>query len=226
MLSGGEPTVRKDLEELIERLLERNITRIMLNTNGRRIAKDDRLLKFLQHHRERIEVYLQFDGFRPETHVRLRGENVGPEKLTALKRLNEAGIFTTLVATVAKGVNEDEVGSILQLGLDTPKCAGLRHSANVRFWPHSCVRSKRSGDSDRRDPQDVGTDEWIARCVRLHSPAVLTQGLLRHRLPHPDEGWLGVADKSHWARRVEELDSHRGEHDLLRKTLRNSSRSW
>ena len=125
MLSGGEPTVRKDLEELIERLLERNITRIMLNTNGRRIAKDDRLLKFLQQHRERIEVYLQFDGFRSETHVRLRGENVGPEKLTALKRLNEAGIFTTLVATVAKGINEDEVGSILQLGLDTPKCAGL-----------------------------------------------------------------------------------------------------
>jgi len=125
MVSGGEPTVRKDLEELIDRLLERNITRVMLNTNGRRIARDDRFVKYLQKRRERIEVYLQFDGFRSETHRRLRGEDVGEEKLHALQRLNQAGIFTTLVSTIAKGVNEDEVGDILQLGLDTPRCAGL-----------------------------------------------------------------------------------------------------
>ena len=42
MLSGGEPTVRRDLEELIERLLERNIYRVMIKTNGRRILRDDR----------------------------------------------------------------------------------------------------------------------------------------------------------------------------------------
>lgn len=125
MVSGGEPTVRRDLEELIDRLLERNITRVMLNTNGRRIARDDGFVKFLQKRRDRIEVYLQFDGFRPETHIRLRGEDVGDEKLLALSRLNQAGVFTTLVATVAKGVNEHEVGAILQLGLDTPRCAGL-----------------------------------------------------------------------------------------------------
>ena len=125
MVSGGEPTVRKDLEQLIESLLERNITRVMLNTNGRRIARDDKFVKFLQKNRDRIEVYLQFDGFRPSTHIALRGEDVGEEKLLALKRLNQAGIFTTLVATVVKGVNDDEVGQVLQLGLDTPRCAGL-----------------------------------------------------------------------------------------------------
>jgi len=125
MVSGGEPTVRKDIEELLERLLERNVTRVMLNTNGRRIARDDRFLRFLQKHRNRIEVYLQFDGFRQNTHLKLRGEDVGEEKQLALCRLNQAGVFTTLVATVAKGVNDDEVGDILKLGLDTPRCAGL-----------------------------------------------------------------------------------------------------
>ena len=65
MVSGGEPTVRRDLMEFLKRAMERPITRILLNTNGRRIAKDDAFLRFLADHRDRIEVYLQFDGFRP-----------------------------------------------------------------------------------------------------------------------------------------------------------------
>lgn len=125
MISGGEPTVRKDLEELLLRLFDKSITRVMINTNGRRIAKDDRFLKFLHDHRDRVEVYLQFDGLRPSTHMALRGGDVVEEKQLALCRLNAAGVFTTLVMTVAKGVNEDEVGDVLALGLATPRCAGM-----------------------------------------------------------------------------------------------------
>lgn len=125
MLSGGEPTVRQDIEELIERALERNVTRIMLNTNGRRIARDDKFLAYLQKRRDRIEVYLQFDGFRASTYEALRGEDVSEEKCRALERLSSAGVFTTLVATVAKGLNDDEVGEILKLGLKTNRCCGL-----------------------------------------------------------------------------------------------------
>lgn len=125
MISGGEPTVRKDLEELLERILDRNVTRVLLNTNGRRIAKDDRFLRFLQDHRRRIEVYLQFDGFRSSTYRALRGEDVSEEKCQALARLNEAGVFTTLVTTACKDVNDDELPDILKLGLDTPRCAGM-----------------------------------------------------------------------------------------------------
>jgi len=125
MLSGGEPTIRKDLEEILVRLAERPITRVMINTNGRRIARDDRFLQFLHHHRERFEIYLQFDGFRPSTHLALRGEDLCEEKALALRRLDEAKVFTTLVMTVAKGVNDDEVGDVARLGLETPRCAGL-----------------------------------------------------------------------------------------------------
>ena len=125
MLSGGEPTVRRDLQEVIERLLDLNITRIMINTNGRRIARDDRFLDFLRKHRNRVEVYLQFDGLRPDTYLALRNEDVAGEKTCALKRLDEAGIYTTLVATVSRGVNEDEVGDIILLGLETPRCSGV-----------------------------------------------------------------------------------------------------
>lgn len=125
MLSGGEPTVRQDLAEIIDRLLDLNITRIMINTNGRRIARDDAFLAFLREQRKRVEVYLQFDGLRPATHLALRSEDVAQEKLSALHRLNQAGVYTTLVVTVRRGVNEDELGDIVQLGLATPRCAGV-----------------------------------------------------------------------------------------------------
>lgn len=125
MLSGGEPTLRRDLPELLDRLFERNITRVMLNTNGRRIARDDEFFRLLADRRDRIEIYLQFDGLRPSTYQSLRGEDVAAEKRSALQRLTDVGIWTTLVATVAKGVNEDEIGEVLKLGLATPRCAGL-----------------------------------------------------------------------------------------------------
>ncbi|HEY3779663.1 MAG TPA: radical SAM protein [Fimbriimonadaceae bacterium] len=125
MISGGEPTVRADFEELLCRVMDLNITRVMINTNGRRIAKDDSLLAFMQKHRDRIEVYLQFDGFRPSTYEALRSEDVANEKLTALNRLNQAGIYTTLVMTVNRGINEDEVGQVITHGLGIPKCAGV-----------------------------------------------------------------------------------------------------
>jgi hypothetical protein len=125
MLSGGEPTVRDDLPEIIDALLPLPITRIMLNTNGRRIARDDRFLSWLQSRRERIEVYLQFDGVDSSAAQVLRGEDVTAEKQLALSRLNQAGIWTTLVMTIARGLNEDQVGDVVQLGLATPRCAGI-----------------------------------------------------------------------------------------------------
>ncbi len=125
MLSGGEPTVRRDLTEFLLRAFERPITRVLINTNGRRIARDDAFVHFLQDHRDRVEVYLQFDGFRESTHLALRGEPLAEEKRRALDRLQAAGVWTTLVQTVVKGLNDDEVGDVLTLGLATPRCAGL-----------------------------------------------------------------------------------------------------
>lgn len=125
MISGGEPTVRKDIESLLEAIFTRSITRVMLNTNGRRIAKDDRFVEFLKKHRDKVEVYLQFDGVTARPYEVLRGENVWEEKQVALAKLSEAGIFTTLVVTVAQGVNEDQLGAIAQFGMDTPYCAGV-----------------------------------------------------------------------------------------------------
>ena len=73
MLSGGEPTLHPRLGELLAELVARPITRILVNTNGIRIAADDALLDLLTEHRERVEVYLQYDGVSAATHRFHRG---------------------------------------------------------------------------------------------------------------------------------------------------------
>ncbi|RYG65310.1 radical SAM protein, partial [bacterium] len=152
MLSGGEPTVREDLPEIIERSLQGNVVRVLINTNGRRIARDDRFLEFLKKNRDRVEIYLQFDGFKASTSIFHRGEDVVDEKLRALKRLNDAGIWSTLVMSVSRGINDDEVGAVIKLGMDTPYCSGA--AIQPVFG---------SGRNAGFDPQDRATPTGIAR---------------------------------------------------------------
>lgn len=125
MLSGGEPTLHPDLGELLTELVNRPITRILVNSNGLRIAGDDALLDLLTLHRERVEVYLQYDGVSAETHRHHRGGDLGRVKSQALQRLSEREIFTTLVMTAALGVNDHEIGAMVRLALDTPYVGGL-----------------------------------------------------------------------------------------------------
>jgi uncharacterized radical SAM superfamily Fe-S cluster-containing enzyme len=163
MLSGGEPTVRDDLPELLPRLLERNITRIMINTNGRRVARDDRFVVLLQGVRDRVEVYLQLDAVQPGPHGRLRGEEVLSEKMTALQRLDEAGLFTTLVMTVARGVNDQHVGDVLLHGLSLPRCSGL--AIQPMFG---------SGRVPAFDPQDRVTATGVLRRLETQTRGAVT----------------------------------------------------
>jgi pyruvate-formate lyase-activating enzyme len=125
MLSGGEPTLHPALPELLDALVTRPVVRILVNTNGIRIAQDDALLAVLRRHRERVEVYLQFDGVSEHAHRHHRGGDLRAVKRTAIRRLSEAGVFTTLTMTAALGVNDGEIGDVLRLALDTPYVGGV-----------------------------------------------------------------------------------------------------
>lgn len=125
MLSGGEPTLHPRLAELLTELVGRPITRILVNTNGVRIATDDGLLDLLTAHRERVEVYLQYDGLSEAAHRHHRGGDLRRIKSAALHRLSVREIFTTLVMTTALGVNDSEIGDMVRLALATPHVGGL-----------------------------------------------------------------------------------------------------
>ncbi len=125
MLSGGEPTLHPRLPELLAELSARPITRILLNTNGLRIAQDDDLLDLLAENRGRAEVYLQYDGLSLKAHRYHRGGDLRRIKRDALRRLSEREIFTTLVMTAAIGINDDEIGAVIRLALQTPYVGGV-----------------------------------------------------------------------------------------------------
>ena len=125
MLSGGEPTVHPEIIEIIRAATERSVTRVVLNTNGIRIARDDRFLADLASMRDRVEVYLQFDGFRESTHRYHRGEDLREIKSEAVRRLTGERIFTTLAMAIAKGVNDDEVGAVVDYAFATDYVGGV-----------------------------------------------------------------------------------------------------
>jgi uncharacterized radical SAM superfamily Fe-S cluster-containing enzyme len=118
MFSGGEPTIHPEIVEFIAMAKARGIREVFLNTNGIRLARDRRFVAELE--RVRPHVYLQFDGFELDTHLRIRGRDLRRDKERALEACVEAGLHVTLVAAVEKGINEHEAGAIVRYGVEHP----------------------------------------------------------------------------------------------------------
>ena len=116
--SGGEPTIHPQIVDFIKAAKAR-IPFTMVNTNGKRIANDDAFLAEMAE--VRPSFYFQFDGFDSETYRIIRGEpRILDEKLRALDRLAEAGLSATLVPAIERGVNDHEVGKIIEFAIEHP----------------------------------------------------------------------------------------------------------
>ena len=164
MVSGGEPTVHPQLLDLLGGLVDRDILRILVNTNGVRLAQDDALVAFLARHRERIEVYLQFDGFRPSTHRHHRGADLSSLKQRAVERLCAAEVFTTLTMTATLGVNDDEIGDVVRFALDTDYVGGVSIQPQFGSGRSAVIdpleRLTHTGVLARLGPQTDGLVTW------------------------------------------------------------------
>ncbi|MFI6324613.1 radical SAM protein [Nonomuraea sp. NPDC050556] len=164
MLSGGEPTLHPELGKLLDELMARPITRILINTNGMLLAQDDTLLDLLTEHRERVEVYLQYDGVSAEASRHHRGGDLRRFKALAVERLSEREIFTTLVMTVALGVNDGEIGDVVRLALDTPFVGGVSIQPQFGSGRSSAIdpmdRLTHTGVLKRLEPQTGGLVTW------------------------------------------------------------------
>jgi 7,8-dihydro-6-hydroxymethylpterin dimethyltransferase len=122
--SGGEPTIHPQIIDFVRAAQARGIPFVMINTNGKRIAHDDRF--FDQLAAVRPSFYFQFDGFDRETYRIIRGEpDILDEKFRALDRLAAAGLNVTLVPAVERGVNEHEVGRIIDFATQHPAVRGI-----------------------------------------------------------------------------------------------------
>ncbi|MGE0059015.1 MAG: radical SAM protein [Dehalococcoidia bacterium] len=121
--SGGEPTIHPNILEMVQAAKDRNITNVMINTNGIRIANDDAFLAELA--RLRPSIYFSFDGFEKTTYETIRGADLLETKLRALDRLAEIDLDVALVAAIERGVNEHEIGAIIDFGLKHPAVRGV-----------------------------------------------------------------------------------------------------
>ncbi|MGC4032169.1 MAG: radical SAM protein [Tepidisphaeraceae bacterium] len=116
-ISGGEPTIHPQFWQILDEAKSRPIKHLMLNTNGVKIASEPGFAERLAGYQPGFEVYLQWDSLKPEALKDLRGEDLRHVRLKALEQLNKHNVSTTLVVTLKKGVNDDEVGSIIDFAL-------------------------------------------------------------------------------------------------------------
>jgi uncharacterized radical SAM superfamily Fe-S cluster-containing enzyme len=106
---------------------EQPILAVMINTNGIRLAHDPALVEQLAEMRDRLEIYLQFDGLDDAAYKALRGESLLETKLATLEMLRKHDIRCTLVCTVDHNVNLHEVGRVLRFGLERPGVRGVSY---------------------------------------------------------------------------------------------------
>jgi uncharacterized radical SAM superfamily Fe-S cluster-containing enzyme len=144
-ISGGEPTIHRDIVPMVRYAYEQPIQAVMINTNGIRLAHDPRLVEALAPMRDRLEIYLQFDGLQERTYAALRGEELLHMKLAALEALRRHDLRCTLVCTVDHNTNLHEVGRLVQFGLERPGVRGISFQLATYCGRHLDPR-----DLDRR----------------------------------------------------------------------------
>jgi len=127
--SGGEPTIREDLFELIRMAKELGFRHVEVNTNGLRLAESVEYCRGLRE-AGMSTVYLQFDGLTPEVYKFTRGRDLLDVKMRAIENLRKAGVKSiVLVVTLIKGVNDNQLGDIIRFAVknfDVVRCINVQ----------------------------------------------------------------------------------------------------
>ena len=128
--SGGEPTLRDDLPDLIREARKAGMSHIEVNTNGLRLAEDIDYFRSL-YEAGMNTLYLQFDGLREEIYKKLRGRgDLVPIKEKVLENARKIGLRSiVLVVTLAKDVNDRDLGDIIEYAVknsDVVRCVNIQ----------------------------------------------------------------------------------------------------
>ena len=173
-ISGGEPTVRNDLPEIVSMAVRLGYRHIDLITNGIRIAQSPSMLAELKEN-GLTAVYLQFDGLTRESGLKIRGQDLRNVRHEAIEAVRTVGICCTLAVTVVRGVNDRELGDIIKFGIgniDTVRAISFQ--AAVPFTGRFHIEAP---------VQPLTLDDLIARiATQMNIPA---ETFLSEPLGHP-----------------------------------------
>lgn len=138
-ISGGEPTMRDDLNEIIRMGKETGIEFFQLNTNGIRLAKEPEYVMGLAKAGLNC-VFLQFDGMEDQTYRRLRGCDLLELKKEAIRNCARANLGVVLVPVIVHGVNEKSIGPILDFAIENmPVVRGVHFQPMSYFGRHEAT---------------------------------------------------------------------------------------
>ncbi len=118
-LSGGEPSVRKDLEQIAALVQRKGFGHLEMVSNGIRLAREpdfaDKLVDW-----GFTSVYLQFDSTRPADIIKLRGEDLWNVREQAIAALERVKLPSTLAVSLYDGLNTDQVQQVIDFAWRHP----------------------------------------------------------------------------------------------------------
>src|SRR5687767_12166569 len=118
--SGGEPTLSPYFLDAVRYARKVGYNSVQAATNGIEFAKSTEFAKAAAEAGLRY-AYLQFDGIGNAANSHRRVGNLFDVKLRAIENLHQAGVDIVPVITIVNGVNNEQVGRVIEFALDNPK---------------------------------------------------------------------------------------------------------
>ncbi|MEK6887409.1 MAG: tetraether lipid synthase Tes [Candidatus Aenigmatarchaeota archaeon] len=162
--TGGEPTLREDIIDIIKAAREIGYDHVQLNTNGINLSKSLELCQKVREAGSHV-LYMSFDGMTPETNPKNYWEAT-----SAIDNCRKAGLGIVLVPTVIGGINDHELGDIIRFGfgnLDTIRSVNFQPVSLVGRMPEKLRKKQRitiPGAIKKIEEQtdgQIGKEHWF-----------------------------------------------------------------
>jgi uncharacterized radical SAM superfamily Fe-S cluster-containing enzyme len=118
--SGGEPTISPYFLDAVSYARKVGYTSVQAATNGIEFAKSPEFCRKAADAGLRY-AYLQFDGIGNAANSHRKVGNLFDVKLRAIENLYTNGVDIVPVITLINGINNEQVGKVIQFALDNPK---------------------------------------------------------------------------------------------------------
>src|ERR687896_279378 len=145
--SGGEPTMSPYFLDAVRYAREVGYNSVQAATNGIEFAKSKDFAKAAAEAGLRY-AYLQFDGIGNAANSHRLVGNLFDVKLRAIENLYQAGVDIVPVITIVTGVNNEQVGRVVEFALDNPRRINF-----LSFQPVSFTRRDEEVTPERRAAQ-------------------------------------------------------------------------
>ncbi len=160
-LSGGEPLLHPRVLDIVDAANGREeIVRVSISTNGLALLESPDLVEQLV--RRNVVLSLQMDGFDDGAYRTLRAKPLAEAKEQILELLDQADVSTSLIMTLAAGVNESQLPRVVQTLVDKLGCEFLSLSAHKINGPKGVGALYWRGQSDW-SPLIYGGDQEQSR---------------------------------------------------------------